>query len=405
MDIDLPKQLEDLRQEVRGFISLHRPKMKYRPSQRVPGDAREADELRRWAAALYGASYLGRDWPVAYGGNPDRNPLEDLIIAEELVRANVPRGWGFAPQAAHAVSTFGTDAQRAYYLPAIRESRHIWCQLFSEPGAGSDLAGLRTAAVPEGDGFRLNGQKVWTTNAQYADYGLLLARTDPAAAKHDGLSLFALDMKLPGIVVRPLREITGRAEFNEVFFEDVTIPGDALIGEINKGWPQARSVLAAERIGISDRTRRLRQYHERLVALASAEGREEKLIHNDAVRQEIAKLAARCSAAEALNYVRMTQLAESVDDPAAAPVGKIIFSELNYDILEMGLRLQGSNSLYAESQPEAVDEGFWQEEFLAARAFTIGGGTNEIMRNLIAERVLGLPTDASLAKALAAVAK
>jgi alkylation response protein AidB-like acyl-CoA dehydrogenase len=213
------RDLERHRQHVRRVIAAHRPSQDSREGHRAPIDAESEAELRHWYRTLYDEGILGGGWPVERGGQANHNPHYDLIATEELIRARVPRPIDQVQLASHVLITFGTDAQKDHYLPLIRSADHIWCQLFSEPGAGSDLAGVRSSARPLGDGeFRLNGQKIWSTDAHWADMGLALIRTGPD--RHEGLTAFLIPMNTPGVNVRPIRTIGGAYEFNEVFLDD-----------------------------------------------------------------------------------------------------------------------------------------------------------------------------------------
>jgi alkylation response protein AidB-like acyl-CoA dehydrogenase len=266
--------------------------------------------------------------------------------------------------------------------------------LFSEPGAGSDLAALQTRARREGDTFVVDGQKVWTTNGQHADVGYLLARTDPTATKHRGITAFALDMRTPGIEVRPLREITGSSDFNEVFFDSVVVPADRVIGELGQGWRVANSSLAHERAGVAAHGVQLFGVLEDLLSLAGrmtvGAGR---AIDDSGVRQNVGRLAAQVHVNDLMNKLSQSRLIAGREDPADAPVGKIFFSEVNLALAEFGLALQGADGVLTEGDPDAADGGWWQDAFLYARAYTIAGGSNEVLRNVVAERALGLPRE------------
>ncbi len=248
MRFDYSQELEDYRAEVRAFIERHGPGPRRHVGVRAP-DREQVSALRAWVARLYAAGYLGQTWPVEYGGRPGATVEHTFIVAEEIARARTWGEVGAGALAAGAVLAFGSEQQRLRYLPRIRSGADLWCQLFSEPGAGSDLASLKTRAVRDRDHYVVNGQKVWTTNGQHADLGYLLARTNPDVAKQAGITAFALDMRTPGVDVRPLREITGTSDFNEVFLDDVRIPADQVIGEVGAagGSPtQAWATNAAE---------------------------------------------------------------------------------------------------------------------------------------------------------------
>jgi len=244
--------LDRFRAEVRTFIAANAPQIQQRPGVRSPETPEELAALQRWTAQLFAAGYLGANWPQAYGGDPGYDARRDVVVAQEMARVRALEPIAGNGLVAHALIHFGTETQQSHHLPRIRRAEEVWCQLFSEPGAGSDLASLRTRAVPDGDnGWRVSGQKVWTTNGQWSDYGFLLARTDPDVPKHRGISAFVLDMRAPGVTVRPLREITGTSDFNEVFLDEVPISPDAMIGGPGQGWMVANAALAHERAGVA----------------------------------------------------------------------------------------------------------------------------------------------------------
>lgn len=393
MDLDLSPELEAFRDQVRAFITEHIPKIKIRPGARAP-EPDDVPRLRRWNADLFDAGYLGADWPQEWGGQPDRNPLEAFVVSEELARAGAPAPLGHGTLAAGAIIEHGTKEQKARFLPRIRTSEDLWCQLFSEPNAGSDLSSLQARAELDGDTYVLNGQKVWNTNAQHADLGYLLARTDPTVDKHAGITAFILDMRAPGVEVRPLREITGTSDFNEVFLNDVRISKDRAIGRPNDGWKVATASLVYERLGVASGGIRLKQSMENLVALARRSTRTGlPAIQDHQVRQDLARLHSMVQICNWLGYVSITRSLRGSFSVSEAPIGKLFFSELNLAIAEYALRLQGSRSVLIEGDPLADAEGAWQDAFLYARAFTIAGGSNEIMRNMISERGLGMPRD------------
>jgi alkylation response protein AidB-like acyl-CoA dehydrogenase len=393
MRLESPPELEAFRMKVRAFIAEHAPGRKFHTGVRAP-DPELMPAIRAWTAALFEAGFLGIDWPREYGGRPDAHPLEAFIVAEELTRARTWEPIGAGALASAALIEFGSAEQQRRFLPRIRTGQDIWCQLFSEPGAGSDLAALQTRARRDGDEFVVDGQKVWTTNGQHADVGYLLARTDPDARKHRGITAFALDMRTPGIDVRPLREITGTTDFNEVFLDSVRIPADRVIGEVNDGWRVAMSSLGHERSGVAAHGVGLFLALEDLLDLASgftSGGR--PALEDGAVRQTVGELAARVYVNDAMVKLGQSRMLSGTEDPADAPLGKIFFSELNLDLAEYGMRLQGTDGILAEGDPEVAAGGWWQDAFLYARAYTIAGGANEVLRTVVAERALGLPRE------------
>ncbi|WP_369230881.1 acyl-CoA dehydrogenase family protein [Streptomyces sp. R21] len=389
MRLESTPELEAFRGKVRAFVTEHAPGIKTHSGVRAP-EPGLMPAVREWTAKLYEAGFLGIDWPVEYGGRPDAHPLEPSVVAEEIARARTWPPVGAASLASGALIDFGTDEQRARFLPRIRSCEDVWCQLFSEPEAGSDLAALRTRARREGEGddavYVVDGQKVWTTNGQHADMGYLLARTDPEAPKHRGITAFALDMRSPGVEVRPLREITGTTDFNEVFLDGARIPAAHAIGRVNDGWRVAMSSLGRERSGVAARGAELAAVLEELVRLADG-------LDDSATRQTLGELAARVHVNAAMIGLAQSRMLHGTEQPADALLGKIFFSELNHDLADFGLRLQGTDGLLTEGDPQAVADGWWQDAHLYSRAYTIAGGANEVLRTQIAERGLGLPRE------------
>jgi len=384
--------LEAFRARVRAHIAAHAPPLRAKAGTRSPEDDAQAEILRQWSASLYAAGFLGGGWPVEFGGRPDADPDEELVVSEELARAGAPTAIGAGPLAAHAVITFGTEEQRASFLPRIRSYDDVWCQLFSEPDAGSDLASMTTRAVRDGDTFVVDGQKVWSTNAKFAQWGYLLARTDPGVVKQAGITAFALDMTTPGIDVRPLREMTGTADFNEVFFDGVRIPAERVLGAVNDGWRVATVSLAEERAGVGGLVVRLRLNLAALVEMARRTGPNGRPgVEDPVIRQRLAAFASRVEIAAHLVQAAADRRRRGAGLAQDVPLTKLGFAVLNEEMSHFGVNLQGVAGTLGEHDPAAAGHGKWQDEFLYAKAYTISGGSNEIMRNLLAERALGLP--------------
>jgi alkylation response protein AidB-like acyl-CoA dehydrogenase len=392
MKYGMSAELDEFRTEVRSFIADHAPAIPPRAGVRSAENDAEFTALQEWTGRLYEAGYVGADWPVEYGGRDDRSPEHSIIVAEELARAQAQGPQSGSVLASHALIHFGTDEQRRRHLPAIRAGGELWCQLFSEPGAGSDLASLRTRAVRNGDTYVVDGQKVWTTNGQWAQYGYLLARTDADAPKHTGISAFILDMATPGVSVRPLRELTGTSDFNEVFFDGVEVPADAMIGATGQGWAIANATLAHERTNVGGIVVKLRLAVDALIDLArrvTVDGR--PAIDSDRVRDRIGQFSAEVEALSALTYANLTRWLRGNERMHDAAMSKLMFSELNLEMAAFAVELAGEAGVLVEGGGNVLDNGRWQDEWLYARAYTIAGGSSEIMRNLIAERGLGLP--------------
>jgi alkylation response protein AidB-like acyl-CoA dehydrogenase len=382
----IPAEYDQYRATLRAFIAEHKPALewKQRTGLRVPDSAADVERLRTYARALYDAGYR-----LDRFSTEGSDPHEQRILEQELGAAGIPHVLG-NPLVAGALKHFGTDEQRMAHLPAIARGDHIWTQLFSEPDAGSDLTSLQTRAMRDAGDFVVVGQKVWSTWAQWSDYGYLLARTEPVDGPA-GISAFILDMRSPGVDVRPLREMTGTTDFNEVFFDEVRIPAANMIGAPGEGWRVAGASLAEERSSVGGAGGGLDPV-TRLVEVARRTNRGGRpAIEDNAVRQQIGALAARARIQRHLGQRMTTKAARGQVTPADAPMAKIWFSELNLEIDEAALALQGAQSMAVEGDELAFEDGRWQDAFLYARAWTIAGGSNEIMRNLIAERGLGLP--------------
>jgi alkylation response protein AidB-like acyl-CoA dehydrogenase len=384
----IPDIYDEYRRELRAFIAAHRPALdwKQRSGMRVPDRAEDVELLRTYARAIYDAGYVSDRFSTEQG-----DPYEQRIMQQEFAATGIPHLLG-NPLVAGALTHFGTEEQRAAYLPPMARGDHIWTQLFSEPDAGSDLTGLQTRGTKDGDDYVIVGQKVWSTWAQWADFGYLLARTEPVEGA-GGISSFILDMHSPGVDVRPLREMTGTADFNEVFFDEVRVPAANIIGAPGEGWKVAGASLVEERANVGGGGGGRDPVHD-LVRVARRHKRGGRPVLEDgAVRQQIGDLAARARIGRHLGQRMATKAARGQLTPADAPLSKIWFSELNLHIAEAALALQGARSMAAEGDELSDEDGRWQDAFLYARALTIAGGSNEIMHNLIAERGLGLPRE------------
>jgi alkylation response protein AidB-like acyl-CoA dehydrogenase len=395
MRLEQDPEIDRFRAEVRDFLDSHRPAV--RTKRRAGTRAPEADDipaLRTWTAQLFEAGYVGADWPREWGGVGAKDALRATVVGEEMARARVPTPIGAGLLAAAALIHCGCRDQQERYLPRIRSGADIWCQLFSEPSAGSDLASLATRARRDGEDFVVDGQKVWTTNGQHAQLGYLLARTNPDAPKHAGITAFVLDMTSPGVDVRPLREITGTSDFNEVFFDGVRIPKDNVLGEVDEGWKVATTSLVEERSSVGTAgIVMLRAVRDAVTMARSLRRGSRPALDSDAVRQDIGRLYAAARVNVRLGQYNLSRALSGDADPGDAPLAKVLYSESNLALTEFGLGLQGTDALLTEDDPGAVAGGWWQDAFLYSRALTIAGGANEVLRNMIAERSLGLPKE------------
>jgi alkylation response protein AidB-like acyl-CoA dehydrogenase len=397
MDFDFTPEQQAFRREVRAWLGAHVPAdLRGRGFASTRADRHVVDRLREWQRTLHKAGYVGIDWPREYGGR-GASVMEQVILYEEMSRAEAPQpvNRGGLSMLGPTLMQHGTPAQRERHLGKILTAEEIWCQGFSEPNAGSDLANLQTRAVRDGDHYVLDGQKVWTSMAHVADWGFFLARTDPAAPKHKGISFVLIDMKSPGITLRPLRQITGEAEFNEVFLENVRVPIGNVVGQVNEGWGVAITTLAYERDVLTMiRHISLRTALERLIALARRTGRGGHAAADDPVlRQKIADL---CIAERCLQLNGYRSLTRILKGGAPGPEGstsKLFWSQVDQELAEVATQLIGPYSQISAPSEWAPDEGQWEFYCLLARGSGIRAGTSEILRNILGERVLGLPKD------------
>jgi alkylation response protein AidB-like acyl-CoA dehydrogenase len=392
MDFEFTEQEEAFRKEVRGWLEANLPDdLRGRAFASSRADHEEVRKLRAWQRTMAEAGYVGMDWPREFGG---RNaPItEQIILYQEMARAESPQlvNRGGVSMLGPTLMKHGTSAQQQRHLRPILTADEIWCQGFSEPNAGSDLANLQTRAVRDGDRFVVNGQKVWTSMAHVADWCFLLVRTDPTAPKHKGISFLLVDMKSPGITVRPLRQITGEAEFNEVFFDNVSVPADNLVGRLNEGWAVALTTLAYERDLLTFiRHISLRNALHRLLRLVRDRGRSGDPI----LRQKIAELWIGEQALQLNAYRSLTKILRGGEPGPEGSTSKLFWSYLDQELALTATQVLGPSSQIKAGSRWAPDEGQWEFYELLARASGIRAGTSEILRNIIGERVLGLPKD------------
>jgi alkylation response protein AidB-like acyl-CoA dehydrogenase len=342
------------------------------------------------------AGYLYRNVPRAYGGSEQAfDPLKSVIIRDEFKRAKAPREMvGQGPSMlVPTLLEHGSEAQKQRFVRDTLLGRILWCQGYSEPGAGSDLASLRTKAELEGDSWVVNGQKIWTSNAAEAEWMFALVRTEPGAPKHEGITYLLIDMKSPGIDVRPLRQMTGDVDFNEVFFENVRVPKDNIVGRRGQGWLVNRSTLSAERafIGSTDFVRRT---FDGVAMLAQAvELRGAPAIREPSIRAKLVELETRLLAAEYHGMRLLTMQSKGRDAGLAGMITKLNTSRLMYDITLAAMDVLADRGALANGEPAAPAMGMFVHAYMWSFGMLIGGGTANIQRNIIAERGLGLPRD------------
>ncbi len=349
-----------------------------------------ADEIawgRAWQAKLAADRWIGIHWPTEYGGR-GASPVEVALYNMEYARSRAlqPVNRVGINLAGPTLLAHGTEEQKQRYLPRVLDASEIWCQLFSEPAAGSDLASLTTRATPVDGGWLVTGQKVWTSYAQFARWGIALVRTDPEAPKHRGISYLIVDMTAPGIEIRPLVQITGEAEFNEVFLDDVFVPSDQLVGGLHQGWAVANTTLAHERgTAFPFKEQVVHEvYLDELYALAGERDRLDDVEIADALAQSFVEL--RLLRLD--NWGTLSRLAHGITPGPESSVTKLIWTDMTQHLSETALAILG---------PDAVRRGRWSRQWLWSRAASIAGGTSEVQRTIIGDRLLGLPREGTRA--------
>ena len=384
MDYSYPPEAEEFRKEIRSWLEAHVVDVGERNLVRSLGEDPELlERMRQWNKTLADAGYAAIGWPREYGGR-SAGIMEQVVLAEELARANAPstlNPLGIS-NIAPAIIQHGTKEQKEHFLPRMLRGDDIWCQGFSEPDAGSDLASLQTRADDDGDVFVVNGQKVWNTLGHLANYCELLVRTDPLASKHKGISCLLVDMSLPGVEVRPLITITKEHEFNEVFFSDVRVPKSALLGPLNEGWRVAMTTLAHERGNVANLHLGLRKKVARLINVAKeTEVGDHTAADDPVIRQSLARVYLE---AEYLKLLSDRAVSAAVNGRQAGPessLSKLVWSETESHLADVAGEVLGADSTLAN----------WGRDRLYVRGLGIAGGTTQVNKNIIAQRVLGLP--------------
>ncbi len=385
MDYRYPPEAEQFRFEVRAWLDKNLTNEIKGVHNR--GDIGQADlaKLKAWNKKMADARLVAISWPEGFGGR-NAGVMQQVVLAEEMHRANAP-----APlnpiginNIAPSIMAYGTAEHKEKYLKRMLSGEDIWSQGFSEPEAGSDLASLRTRASEDGDYFIINGQKIWNTLGHYADYCELLVRTDPNATKHNGISCLLVDMKTPGIMVRPIVSLTGAREFSEIFFENVRVPKSGLLGPLHQGWSVAMNTLSNERAGIANLQLGVRKKVTDLIAAAKHKTIDGKaLSQNSVVRQKLAKVYLMGEMQKALANVTIAGAANGKPPGAESSIIKICWTEIEDLIAETSAAVLGADVL----------QDRWGDNRLYTRATSIAGGTTQVNRNIVAQRVLGLPRD------------
>jgi len=409
MDLNYPAEAEDFRTEIRAWLEHNLPDGWFDDDfSMTPEERRKFHE--EWTQKLFDGGWICASWPKEYGGK-GLSIMQNVVLNEEFARAGAPLRADFFGDTlvGPTILQWGSEEQKQEFLPKIRSGQIAWCQGFSEPDAGSDLAGLKTRAELDGDEWVVNGQKIWTTQAQYADYIFLLARTDPQAPKHAGISYLLVPMKQDGIEVRPIVQPDGSAEFNEVFFTNARCPKENVVGGLNNGWKVAMTTLGFER-GSSATTSHRRFEKELDVIVEKA--RENGRIDDPAIRQVLAKQWSKIQIMRINGYRTLTAAVQGKKDPAVAALGatnKMFWSETHRDTMNLAMDVLGPYAQVLTGKASEVDDyvpgygrrhgradypvSILQASFFFSRSETIWGGTAEIQRNIVGERVLGLPKE------------
>jgi alkylation response protein AidB-like acyl-CoA dehydrogenase len=383
----MPAHDQQFRDELRSWLIEHPP-----PDVDIAGTREEAEVLREWQRTLHAARWVGIHWPVEYGGR-GASLAQVAVYNEELARADAPPLLGRAGVSlvGPTLMAHGTEEQRLRWMPRILSGDDVWCQLFSEPDAGSDLAALSTRAEKRGGVYRVTGQKVWSSYARFADWGIALVRTDPSAPSHKGISMLALPMTAKGVEIRPLRQMTGESEFNEVFLDEVEVPVEHLIGPENEGWRVAGTTLANER-GASFVWKE-QVLHQIAIDLLLQACQRTGRRADPLTRQRLATSWIEVEIFRLHNQRTLTRLERGEEIGPESSLVKLFWAGMSQRLYEAAVAVLGPDALLLPTDEHAVDGGRWVLGLLASRAASIMGGTNEIQRNVIGERLLGLPRE------------
>jgi alkylation response protein AidB-like acyl-CoA dehydrogenase len=386
---DTPKEAE-FRAAARAFLEANATLTTEAP-QRDETEAEQVERGKAWQQLKQENGWACLNWPKEYGGR-DASPIELIIWNQEESRYDVPTG-PFAiglGMCGPTMIAYASEDQKREHLPRMAAGQDIWCQLFSEPAAGSDLAGLRTRAERDGDDWVVNGQKIWTSGAHYSDWGILVTRTDPSVAKHKGLTFFFLNMHSPGVEVRPIKQISGGANFNEVYFTDVRIPDAQRLGEVGQGWGVSLTTLMNERLAVGNAGGADVADLFELASKTDLDG--EPAINNAAVREKLADWYCQTSGLKFTNYRTISALSRGATPGPENSIVKVISATKMQDIGSFGLDLMDMGGILNDVPMDPANLIF-QQNFMGAPGYRIAGGTDEILRNIIAERVLGMPQD------------
>ncbi len=396
MDFEDSPEEAAFRAEARAWLDANaKPKVRREASDPLDerSDPAAMKRAREWQKTKADQGYARITWPKGMGGIGG-TPMQSIIFGQEESKYDVPTGAAFAIGLGMCIPTVmaycGDETKARYVKPAV-EGQEIWCQLFSEPAGGSDVAALRTKAEKDGDMWTINGSKIWTTGAQFSDYGLLLTRTDANVPKHKGLTMFHLSMKTPGVEVRPIKQASGASGFNEIFFTDVKIPDSQRVGEVGQGWQVALTTLMHERLAVGGGQGGGLDVPQLLQLARELELEDGPAIKNAAVREKIADWYVRSAGLKYTTLRTMTALSRGQQPGPEASIAKIVVASKLQDLSAFAMELEGEAGVMTGE--DAPMHGAFQAGWLGAPGLRIAGGTDEILRNIIAERVLGLPGD------------
>ncbi len=396
MDYRLNAEDEEYRRELRAWLEKTFPKDEPLPKLDTLEDEKKA--YRNYQRKLFEGGYAGIRHSKKYGGQ-EGTMIQEMIVSEEIAPYGRVRAAGINSigmgMALPTINAVGTDEQKDMFLRKMLDGTHVWVQAFSEPNAGSDVASTSTRAVKKGDDYIVNGQKIWTTSAQYADWSLVLVRTNPDKPKHRGLSYLLIDLKSPGVEIRPIKQMTGESEFNEIFFEDVIVSGNMLVGHEDEGWGIALTTLMFERVmgDLSMANTFGAMFTDQLEMSRGLKVEGRPVLDDPMFRQKMAKCY---SDIMVLKYSGLRNFSKVFGGGVPGPegsIGKLLWSTLQVNMSELSMEMQGPYNQLMKGSPRAIADGLYQYSFLSSKGSVIAAGTTEIMKNIIGERVLGLPKD------------
>ncbi|MFK7977558.1 MAG: acyl-CoA dehydrogenase family protein [Halioglobus sp.] len=398
MDFNDTPELATFRSEARAWLEANAELRTDKLHMGMEGEAAFL-EAKEWYKKKSDAGFACLTWPKEYGG-AGLTSLHDVVWSQEVANfktrdAQFVIGIG---NCGPAIMHFAEEEAKRELLPKMASAEDVWCQLFSEPSAGSDVAGLRTRAEKDGDNWKVNGQKIWTSGAQYSDYGVVLTRTDPSISKYRGLTLFMIDMRQPGVEVRPIKQMDGGQHFNEVFFNDAVIPDNYRLGEVGGGWTGALTVLMAERLAISGV--QPTGFPQFLDLIKSLEIGGEPVANDPIVRERLATWYSQYAGLQALNMRMLTAVAKGGMAGAEASMGKLVGAVMNQEIANFACQMFGPYGVVLDDEL-SPEHAHFQDSVLFAPGIRLAGGTDEVMRNILAEQVLGLPQEPRADKGMA----